>query len=609
MRKLFILTVILLFFNLVKVFSQVDAPSKLPSERLESNYFIDDSDSYSESQRVTLINDLGDDSSMLQSHINTLSALGGGVITIPEGTWELGEIKVLSNVHLMFHENVIIKPVLSTLNNKSIFIIGYAGASISNVSIRSLSGQFTIDMSDIAYNLRVLPFNIKEVNNFMVAGCYVIDKRTVHSTINCGLSPRNGIWAGAKQGLIKDITVDNAHDGYGAVQVRVGERLYFKNIISLGGGVTLRIETDGHETSGNSAPRSVARISEVSGYNIKCRNGNAAVMIQPWGVKNGWFDVEKIEAVSCMASVRIDRAFVDVNAIDIGNFDEDSRITDVTSVYGETAHIKDGNFKSVPCQIRGQISNTPLEGMGNRFFEGPTIAPVLYKASSTEDNDPRYYRVNIPSEIELANKASNFPQNSLIVSRWSNVRNNCSGDISIKPVTGINVSPVLLNLEVNEVKSLRQIVSPSNATNQGVSWVSNDESVAKVNQWGDVTGVVEGETTIDIFTTDGDYMATTSVNVLDSGLNTDAFNKKPFLVYPNPYFKRKSLNIELPDFIKDNVLISIQNIQGKVIFKKYYKKTLNKISIQPLQLVFPSGFYFISIKNTAVNYTSKLVVN
>ena len=69
------------------------------------------------------------------------------------GIWELGEIKLLSNVHLMFHQDAIVKPVLSNLTDKSIFIIGYKGASISNVSIRSLSGQFIIDMSELDYGL------------------------------------------------------------------------------------------------------------------------------------------------------------------------------------------------------------------------------------------------------------------------------------------------------------------------------------------------------------------------------------------------------------------------------------------------------------------------
>lgn len=418
--KLFLIMLILS----AQAIAQVGAPSTKPSQLNESAFFTDHSNSIPASRKKTLTNNAGDDSNTLQNLINSLSSQGGGVITIPAGTWELGEITLKSNIHLRFNPNAIVKPKLSNLTDKSIFIMGYNGANISNVSISSTSGKFTIDMSGIPLNQRVLVFNIKELENFKIAGCSVIDKWTVHSTVNCGLSKRNGVWAGAKKGLIKDITVKNAHGGYGAVQVRVGTKLFFKNIISTGGGATLRIETDGHETSGKQAPVSMARVSEISGYNIKCTNGNSAVMIQPWGARNGWFDIEKVEAISCMATVRIDRAYVAINAANIGNFDPDSRITNVISKYGTNAQVQDGQVKSVPCSRRNLIGSTFLPGMP-KWFKGPSIAPVMYNASSTTGSDPRYYSVNIPNESLLSSNATNFPAGNLIISRWNNTVVNC----------------------------------------------------------------------------------------------------------------------------------------------------------------------------------------
>lgn len=590
------------------VFPQVDAPSKLPSERLDSEFFTDDTDRYSEAQRITLHNNPGDDSPTLQRHINILSRNGGGVITIPAGTWRLGEIVLLSNVHLMFHEKAIVKPVLSNRRDKSIFVMGFPGASISNISIRSLSGQFTIDMSEIDYNLNVLPFNIKDLENFMIAGCHVIDKRTIHSTVNCGVSANNGVWAGARLGLVKNITVENAHDGYGAVQVRVGDRLHFKNIISLSGGATLRIETDAHETSGYNAPREITRISEISAYNIKCNEGNSAVMIQPWGVKNGWFDVEKIEATNCMATVRIDRAFVDVNADDIGNFDEDSRIMDVTSTYGLKAHIKDGNFKSVPCHMRNMISNEPVTGTGGRFFEGPTIAPILYTASSTADNDPRYYKVQIPSENELASKSSNFPANSLIVSRWSNTNQNCASNTAIIPVTNLIAKPKRMSVSVGGTKYLKHRVIPSNATNQGVSWTSADESIAYVDQYGAVTGIRKGKTSISINTTDGNKKATVTVFVKNNiqRLDQEVVADQQVNIYPNPAYQ-ESLNLRFRNPIK-NASVNIYNTQGEVVFHQKYQGVRSNIYIDASEIKLLNGMYFVTIISNDSSISSKLIV-
>ncbi|CAZ96032.1 iota-carrageenase [Zobellia galactanivorans] len=324
--------------NATFLLAQSGAPITRPVDLNENNFFSDTSGSIPASRRKTLANNgPGDDSGTLNQLITTLADQGGGVITIPAGTWLLGAIKLKSNIHLVFDQGAIVKPKLGNFTDHSIFEIGYTGVKVSNVSIRSNTNKFKIDMSELPYNTRILPFNIKETENFMISGCHVIDKWTVHSTVNLGLSKRNGVWAGSKNGLVKNISVINAHGGYGAVQTRVAHKVFFKNISSQGGGATLRIETDGRETSGNQAPQNIARVSEISAYNISCKNGNSAVMIQPWGAKNGWFDIQKVRATSCMAAVRIDRAFVDLNAPSIGNFDPDSRITDIASTYGTNA--------------------------------------------------------------------------------------------------------------------------------------------------------------------------------------------------------------------------------------------------------------------------------
>ncbi len=588
--------------------AQVEAPSKLPSQRLESEFFTDNSGDFTASQRITLVNNPGDDSSTLNTNIAALSNTGGGVITIPAGTWEFGEIVLLSNVHLMFDENAIVKPVLSSKIDKSIFVLGFNNASISNVSIRAISGKFTLDMSEISYDLRVLPFNVKDLDNFMIAGCHVIDKRTIHSTVNCGVSRNNNVWAGARNGVVKDITVENAHDGYGAVQVRVGERLFFKNIISLSGGATLRIETDAHETTNLQAPRTVTRVSEISGYNIKCNEGNSAVMIQPWGVTNGWFDVEKIEATSCKTTVRVDRAFVDVNADDIGSFDPDSRITDVTSTYGTNAHIKDGSFKSVPCALRNLISNTALEGTGGRWFVGPTIAPVLYTASSDGPDDPRYYRVRIPSESELAAQSSNFPDNSLVISRWNHTRTNCNGGNGLTfPITGLSVSPAESSITTDETTQLTKIITPNGATNKGVTWTSSDEDVAYVDQWGAVTGISEGITTITLNSTEGNFIATATIKV-ENSLSTDVFtNTKPQIkIYPNP-ISDKDLFINFSQTLNEPLIV-IYNVKGQQVYEKSFKGSIDKIKINTSELQLNSGLYFLLIKNEQYNLNLKLGV-
>ncbi len=71
-----------------------------------------------------------------------------------------------------------------------------------------------------------------------------------------------------------------------------------------------------------------------------------------------------------------------------------------------------------------------------------------------------------------------------------------------------------MTLQVLEKRKLTATVEPDNAVDKGLIWSSEDESVAQVDQQGNVTGVKEGETTITVKTKDGDKTATCTVTVV-----------------------------------------------------------------------------------------------
>jgi hypothetical protein len=410
--------------------------ASLPEFLQESDFYNDTSAAIPVERQITFSHTVLNDSSSLQTVIDDLTDLGGGIITIPAGNWYLGDIRLKSNVHLFIEPDAVIIPQCAT-SQCPIFMLGYTGAPlISNVSIRSTSitEKFTIDLSSLNDDLyspeldppRVGPFSVKHVDNFMISNAYIIDKGTIHASVNLVPRRTNGIWAGASNGVVKDVTVINAHGGYGAVQVRVGEHVLFKNIVSLGGGSTLRIETDAVSASGGQAPLEVSVIAEIFGYNIGCKNGNSAVMIQPWGATNGRFDVQKITADSCGAAVRIDRAFVDwqipsgqfnnPNNLPVGSFDPNSRITDVNTIYGTNAQVKQGTLPFIPCELRHLWLDDVIPYM-ETFHQGPSISPLLYAASSTSIEDSRFYDVLVPSEQELHDKSVGFPSASKTISR------------------------------------------------------------------------------------------------------------------------------------------------------------------------------------------------
>lgn len=90
-----------------------------------------------------------------------------------------------------------------------------------------------------------------------------------------------------------------------------------------------------------------------------------------------------------------------------------------------------------------------------------------------------------------------------------------SVEVSDIAVTGVAVSPTSVALDINEIAQLSATVSPSNATNQEVSWSTSDATIATVSTSGLVTGVSQGTATITVTTEDGDFTATAEVEVSD----------------------------------------------------------------------------------------------
>ena len=65
-------------------------------------------------------------------------------------------------------------------------------------------------------------------------------------------------------------------------------------------------------------------------------------------------------------------------------------------------------------------------------------------------------------------------------------------------VTSVSISPTSATMNVNDTRSFSATVNPSNATNVGVTWSSNNTSVATVNAAGTVTARAAGTATITV---------------------------------------------------------------------------------------------------------------
>ncbi len=81
------------------------------------------------------------------------------------------------------------------------------------------------------------------------------------------------------------------------------------------------------------------------------------------------------------------------------------------------------------------------------------------------------------------------------------------------PVTGITVSPTTAKLNLNVTKQLTASITPTNATNKNISWLSSDVNVATVSSDGFLVAVGGGNATITATSQDGNKVASTNVIV------------------------------------------------------------------------------------------------
>ena len=80
-------------------------------------------------------------------------------------------------------------------------------------------------------------------------------------------------------------------------------------------------------------------------------------------------------------------------------------------------------------------------------------------------------------------------------------------------VTGVNISPRVINLAVDENETIVPIIKPEKATNRNVSYKSSNEAVARVAESGEITAMAEGKAVITVTTEDGGFTDSVKIKV------------------------------------------------------------------------------------------------
>jgi uncharacterized protein YjdB len=108
-------------------------------------------------------------------------------------------------------------------------------------------------------------------------------------------------------------------------------------------------------------------------------------------------------------------------------------------------------------------------------------------------------------------------------------------DVTVNPttVTGVSLNKTTLALYVDDTETLVATVAPTGAINKNVTWESDTEGVATVNNAGVVTAVALGTATITVKTEDGNKTATCDVTVNPIAVTGVGLNKDTLFLLVN----------------------------------------------------------------------------
>ncbi len=140
------------------------------------------------------------------------------------------------------------------------------------------------------------------------------------------------------------------------------------------------------------------------------------------------------------------------------------------------------------------------------------------------------------------------------------------GSSDIK-VTGVDVTPDKLTLEVGKTGTLSANVSPSDATNKAVTWKSSNASVATVSSTGVVTAIKAGTANIYATTVDGNFSDICSVTV-----------SNPVVPVSGVTLNTSKLTLETGDKSALKATVAPSNATDKSVSWKSSKTAVAKVS-------------------------------
>ena len=287
----------------------------------------------------------------------------------------------------------------------------------------------------------------------------------------------------------------------------VGKGIYV--LANSTGGATLTITGDG----------SLDASASQTGIWVQSNNGNGALFIQnakveATGTNTAGYGVNVQSSNSSTAALTVDGGSLTASGSPGILYDSigSGTVPKTTALTISNSAIVDARGGGIGAGYIGNLSGvSPTDDSVGIVFghdRSDSKAGTVYGDVTLQEN----LTIGEGESLTVPDGASLNTNGKLTVDGGTLTQNGTvTGGVTYK-VTGVSLDKTSLNLNPGKEGTLTATITPSNATNQNVTWKSSDTKVATVDN-GLVTAVAEGTATITVTTADGGKTATCEVTV------------------------------------------------------------------------------------------------
>jgi len=300
----------------------------------------------------------------------------------------------------------------------------------------------------------------------------------------------------------------------------------------------------------SSSDPSVVTVNELTGYIEAKKNGVVKITakLEDYGdiydtcdviVSDNVVFIEKItvnnETINMLEGKEQNLAFTyEPNSASVHNFIYSSSDEDVVKVdaNGKMTAVKKGTAIITITDKMSDVSATQTVNV----FENQTIEKIevsnddvtlvvdgtiqLYASVKPSNANQRITWSSVDEKIATVTSGGlvtgvNYGETKIIATAvdGTNAIVNVKVQDKTRAVEGVSINQNDFSLDVGKTKRLTVKITPSNATDQKVSWSSNNPNIVTVNNNGDVKGIAPGTATITVKTISGGFTASVNVTV------------------------------------------------------------------------------------------------